>query len=1240
MHRRNALFAALGLNLALLLPGLALLPPPPRAAGPRQLSGPMHLEWRRDEPALEPAWPDQPRFTSDAAARPVVAGDAVLLTSSRHDNVTAVDAFTGATRWRFAADGPVRFAPAVWGGRAYVVSDDGHLYCLDVESGEPLWKFRGGPSDRRVLGNERLISTWPARGGPVVAAERPGEATVYFAAGIWPFMGVFLHALDARTGEPRWCNSGDGSTYIKQPHHTDAFAGLAPQGSLVLAGDRLLVPGGRSIVACYDRLTGQRLHYRLADVSKLGGGPDVVAARDVYFNGGAAFDLATGDFHGQAGDALAVAGSTLYSVTGTTCRAYDLDRRPPRQPDPPPDPKTKKARRVDRLNYNWLGKEEAAAVKVPASTALLAAHGRLYGAGAGVVYAVDLPLARGRPGVVWKEAIEGTAIHLAAGDERLFVSTREGRVYAFGPHRLPARRYPLRPTPLPPPSAESAARAKKILAACDVRDGYAVLQDADAGLVGELLRKTSLRLLVVDPDRDQVAALRAKLRRADIDGKRVAALPAAPEEAHLPPYLASLVVCEPWRAGTRFDGVYQTLRPYGGVACWPASPELREALRAWLGDRPSDDRPAVEERDGLVLLRRAGPLPGAADWTHQHTDAANTRVSRDSRVKAPLGVLWFGGPGHQGILPRHGHGPVPQVCEGRLFIEGPDLLRAIDIYTGRLLWEAKLPGVGAIYDNLAHQPGANAAGSNYVSTPDGVYVAYRDACRRLDPATGQTLDQIHQPPLPKQKLPPAWTFLTVGGGVIVGGADAVLPPVAPAKEKKKAAKGPPPAPSASRRLTVLDRATGQPRFSVAARHGFRHNGIVIGGGRLFAIDLPPMVETRKGKEAVKSRAPGRLVAFDLKTGDLVWSSERDVFGTWLSYSERHDVLVEAGLMSRDTLNDEPAGMRAYRGDRGNVLWFHKDYFGPALIHGGRVLKGGDARAGSGTACDLLTGEPVRVADPLTGQPIEWRWVRTYGCNTPAASEHLVLFRSGAAGFYDLCGDGGTGNLGGFRSSCTLNMIPAGGVLTVPDYTRTCTCSYQNQCSVGLVHLPDVELWTFTTSRPVQGVVRRLGVNLGAPGSRKAENETLWVEYPAVGGPSPKVTVTSEPARPETFRLHASQVEGNGVKWVGASGARGLTSLRLDLGGDKGPPRRYTVRFYFLEPDPLPPGARVFDVTVQGQPVLPGLDVAEQAGGSRRVLVRECVARVERELVITLSPSGDCAVPEALLSGVEVLLNDG
>src|SRR2546427_13090888 len=83
----------------------------------------------------------------------------------------------------------------------------------------------------------------------------------------------------------------------------------------------------------------------------------------------------------------------------------------------------------------------------------------------------------------------------------------------------------------------------------------------------------------------------------------------------------------------------------------------------------------------------------------------------------------------------------------------------------------------------------------------------------------------------------------------------------------------------------------------------------------------------------------------------------------------------------------------------------------------------------------------------------------------------------------------TGNIGGFRSGCTNNLVVAGGVLCAPDYTRTCTCSYQNQTSLALVPMPDAEMWTFFGKRVVDGPVRRVGINLGAPGNRKAAEGT-------------------------------------------------------------------------------------------------------------------------------------------------------
>jgi hypothetical protein len=169
--------------LALAAPSLAFPAPPPLA-----------LRWVRELPPLHPAWPDQPKLDFGADYRPAyVPGPPATLVvpSSRDDSVAGYDLATGDLRWRFLAGGPVRLPPAAWENRIYFVSDDGHLYCLDGRTGTLHWKFRGGPSTRAVLGNGRLISAWPARGGPALAVEGPGRATVYFAAGIWPFEGIF-----------------------------------------------------------------------------------------------------------------------------------------------------------------------------------------------------------------------------------------------------------------------------------------------------------------------------------------------------------------------------------------------------------------------------------------------------------------------------------------------------------------------------------------------------------------------------------------------------------------------------------------------------------------------------------------------------------------------------------------------------------------------------------------------------------------------------------------------------------------------------------------------------------------------------------------------------------------------------------------------------------------------------------------------------------------------------------------
>ena len=165
-----------------------------------------------------------------------------------------------------------------------------------------------------------------------------------------------------------------------------------------------------------------------------------------------------------------------------------------------------------------------------------------------------------------------------------------------------------------------------------------------------------------------------------------------------------------------------------------------------------------------------------------------------------------------------------------------------------------------------------------------------------------------------------------------------------------------------------------------------------------------------------------------------------------------------------------------------------------------------------------------------------------------ASEYLLTFRSGAAGFYDLATHSGTGNLGGFKSGCSSNLIVANGVLNAPDYTRTCTCGYQNQTSLALVHMPENEMWTynvFDDSKADAARIARVGLNLGAPGDHRSEDGTLWLDYPVVGGASPTIDVEMEGSL-DWFRHHSSQVSGEGLPSVAASGVTGIRALTMWL----------------------------------------------------------------------------------------------
>lgn len=583
------------------------------AASPTALPEELDVLWTRQFPEPKPAFRSK-RLQFDAGYEPIVLGKTLFVGSSVNDRVTALDTETGAERWRFYAGGPVRLAPVGWKSRVYFGSDDGHLYCLNVDDGSIAWKFRAVPSSRKILGNGRLISVWPIRGGPVVSGGR-----IYFAAGVWSFEGVFVYALDAATGEVAWRNDRAGFIYGSHPHGASAFGGLTPQGYLVVNGDELVVPCGPTVPATFDLETGKLKSFALPAQSRLPGG--WFAALSKEKRRGIEFDS-------------------------------EINR--------------------DQHEDKVYTGEGAPGVR---STVTFGEKSYRFG--------------DGWPG------IEGEIHSMLAADDKLVVVTRDGTISCLGAGSPAPAASKSQPRELDRRDGSGHELGELVLRAAAVRHGYAlVLGLTSGGLIEELVRSTDLKVIGIDRDRRRVDTLRRRLDEAGLYGSRVSLHEGDLATFGGPPYLASLIVSEDAaRAGLGEDAtfasnVYRALRPYGGVACFELTSGMARAFRERVGALalPGAEVESADSRESLVLLRRAGALPGATDYV------GGWGESPDARVKAPVGVLWF-----DDTLGHFKRSPQPKFVGGLMISHPKDwrsgdkppyrLTPAIysDVYTGRVL---------------------------------------------------------------------------------------------------------------------------------------------------------------------------------------------------------------------------------------------------------------------------------------------------------------------------------------------------------------------------------------------------------------------------------------------------------------------------------------------------------------------------------------------------------------------------
>jgi outer membrane protein assembly factor BamB len=1017
----------------------------------------------------QPAWPgpakqdfwhhhDNLRATVvyDRAFHVVGAGDSIYLGSSADDKVYALDAMTGQQRWSFFTEGPVRLAPIVSGNRLYVGSDDGYVYCLSADRGSLIWKYQASDQDRMVPGNGRMISLWPVRTGLILDA-----GTLYFAAGLFPNQGTFLLALNAE----------DGSVIWKQK------VSVSPQGYILASRERLYVPTGQTSPAIFAGADGGFLGelpsaggaYALLTedvlVSGPGRGPKEISASDVKTKDKiAAF----------GGLRMLVNGSIAYMQSETELSALNRNRYLDlsRQKNNLSSQYKKIEEELKKLGENAVEAEQLRKDLRNLSVEIQALSRQLKDCYLwtvkceypySIIMSGDILFAGGQDKVaaysstdgkkIWSAPVAGKAFGLSVINGGLYVSTDKGQIDCFrNKAQGSAQVIAAKPTadPYPPDDLTQlyAEAAKNIVENTQIRKGYClILNCGDGRLAYELARLTDLKIIGVEDDADKVSSARTAIDEAGLYGRVVVH---HGDSTKLPytKYVANLIICEKaLRTGElppAAEQIFELVRPYGGVIALPipAGKYDQSSLENWGGDYFTGWK--VHKRDKTVLVWASREkLKGAGEWTHTYAEPGNTACSGDELVKGQMSLQWFGEPGPRQMIDRHHRNVPPLFKDGRLFVPGDCVVFAVDAYNGTILWDARIPNsrrLGVFLDC-----GSMAVDERFL------YVVAEDKCHRFDVQTGQQHPAYTMPQLIENE-PRDWGYIAYSGNVLFGSA------------RKKGASYTETSYEAdnalwhrnmklvlSDYLFAMEKDSGTMLWKYEERP-ILNTTIAVGGGRMYFLqtDSPKALADKLGRMPVKELFDGgeqHLVALNTQTGQVIYRKKLDVSNfeepVYLNYAK--DILLLSG--SKLAADSVRYYYYAFDAQSGEIRW--------STDHDSGLP--GDGGHGEYNRCPTIVSDTVfawpYAYDIRTGaRNPDWKFDRRgHGCGGISASAQCLFWRGANPWMYDLGPNGGPTRLNNVsRPGCWINIIPAGGLVLIPEASSGCTCGFALQTSMAFV----------------------------------------------------------------------------------------------------------------------------------------------------------------------------------------------
>ena len=1083
--------------------------------------------WRFDElTAPKPAWPEaaqnslwqklddiKARVTDDQADVALIVSDTagndhVLLTSSANDCLISVNPFTGVKQWVHFANAPIRYAPSVANGIAYLGADDGLVRAIDVSNGRTLWQTGIGPDMPWVIGNSRMVSSHPIRTSVLFR-----DGYVYATAGLFPSQGVYAVCLDSKTGQVVWRRQ------IKQ----------SPQGYLLADDDNLHVPTGRGEPFVLKQSDGRFI----AKVASPGGSFCILTPQAVFSGPGD-----TGSIEGKAdepnakmlsfpGKTFAYGDGNVWSADGETLVCHRLFAAEKGEPE---KVWSISCRLASALSVSGIGNDKI----------LFVSGGRqinYYSATTGALRGtLQLPSSAGEVKYLAVSPVEDGKSAILVG------TTLQGEVFAWRDSSdLSSRNWPEPNSATEtdvPDDLKSVDRLHTVLKE-NLRSprGWAlVISDDDGALVKSVLSGSELRIMSVVDDAATAAKLRSRFMNEGLYGHRVTV----------------------WnqKASDRLpfsEGVFNAV-----IAASETSYSTERLLEM------ATPGAGFVWRVGSSDPVAASDIAGVGVWRHQYANPANTSATTDSVVGNAGGfrLLWFGGVGPSRMPDRHLRGPAPLAAGNAFVVQGDGCLIGIDPANGTERWHLDLPP-----SSMRYVMPYDAGYACLSETGSDLLVAAGKELWSIDPYTGRIIrrtdaDQVNH----------VWGYVAESKGAVFATLmKASAARTATDKETRYSyveldykSKRPLVTSRELRKLTL----SGSETWSYQPDGVIVNGSVAIDETRLVFLEArsPACVVHETDRISLSEiMQDGHLVCLSSESGEKLW----DVSLDWqraeniLFVQIAGDTIILTTSASRD--DKATYLIRTIDASTGDLFWeVEHQHIKKGLYHGEQVHHP--------VTLQSVAGRRILVAEPFLydlktgkrtgphGKSADWSLKRPgHSCGTLSGAGNCLFFRAGNPTVLNL-ESGRFTALAPTRTGCWINMIPAGGRLLIPEGSASCVCNYSLQTSMAFVpisedsqdsevpFLPDVYpavdaplatplyQWVFDSdSMSGQTIVPTKGdVKLQA--FKEVQIDSNGIKLDGTQWMSNVLAYPRLPDMPETISLEAHVVVESAPEWAGIVGA--------------------------------------------------------------------------------------------------------